>query len=357
MKPSSPQPERLTLYYRQGPSDKVYQAAIEPSGDLFVVTFAYGRRGSTLNTGSKTEQPVAYDEPRRIYDKLVREKTAKGYAPGAEGTPYVNGNSDREPSGYLPQLLNPVEGESVQALLRDNLHVAQPKFDGRRLLLRKEGAAIDGINRKGLPVGLPEPVFQAFRPIPGDCVLDGESVGDTFHAFDLLQLDGADVRKLCYADRLTALMNLLAGVQQRTIRFCETAYSAEQKSRMLAALRAAGAEGIVFKRLDAPYIAGRPNSGGPQLKCKFYASLSAVVARLNAQRSVEIRLLGKDGWVTAGNVTIPPNHRVPQVGRVVEVRYLYAFPESGIVYQPVYLGERADIEPHECVRSQLKYKE
>ena len=40
----------VTLYYREGSSDKVYQAAIVPAGELFVVNFAYGRRGSTLTT-------------------------------------------------------------------------------------------------------------------------------------------------------------------------------------------------------------------------------------------------------------------------------------------------------------------
>jgi bifunctional non-homologous end joining protein LigD len=41
---------------------------------------------------------------------------------------------------------------------------------------------------------------------------------------------------------------------------------------------------------------------------------------------------------------------------VVEVRYLYAFKESNALYQPVYLGPRKDVEVHECVLSQLKYK-
>jgi bifunctional non-homologous end joining protein LigD len=39
-------PDRVTLYYRAGTSDKVYQAAIEPAGPQFVVNFAYGRRGA-----------------------------------------------------------------------------------------------------------------------------------------------------------------------------------------------------------------------------------------------------------------------------------------------------------------------
>src|ERR1039457_3532182 len=83
-----PQAETITLYYREGSSDKVYQASIEPVGELFVVNFAYGRRGSTLSSGTKNSSPVDYDMAKRTYDKLVREKMAKGYTPGPDGTPY-----------------------------------------------------------------------------------------------------------------------------------------------------------------------------------------------------------------------------------------------------------------------------
>lgn len=100
------QADNISLYYREGSSDKIYQCAVEPAGDgRFAVTFAYGRRGTTLSTGSKTSEPVGYDAAKRIFDKLVREKMAKGYTPGADGTPYVGGNGDKQPSGYLPQLL------------------------------------------------------------------------------------------------------------------------------------------------------------------------------------------------------------------------------------------------------------
>jgi len=40
----------------------------------------------------------------------------------------------------------------------------------------------------------------------------------------------------------------------------------------------------------------------------------------------------------------------------VECRYLYAFKESGCIYQPVYLGTRDDIPAEECTTSQLKFK-
>src|ERR1043165_4146528 len=99
------QTERITLYYREGSSDKVYQASIEPKGELFVVNFAFGRRGSTLSTGTKTSSPVDYETAKAIYDKLVREKTAKGYTPGEDGTPYQHTDNEQRSTGILPQLL------------------------------------------------------------------------------------------------------------------------------------------------------------------------------------------------------------------------------------------------------------
>jgi bifunctional non-homologous end joining protein LigD len=140
------------------------------------------------------------------------------------------------------------------------------------------------------------------------------------------------------------------------IEFVETATDPANKERLFQRLRFQRKEGIVFKRLSAPYTPGRPNSGGNQLKHKFYATCSAVVSQINDKRSVELRLLNCKGWLPIGNVTIPPNFQVPGVGQVVEVRYLYAFKESNALFQPVYLGPRKDIEQHECVISQLKHK-
>lgn len=80
------------------------------------------------------------------------------------------------------------------------------------------------------------------------------------------------------------------------------------------------------------------------------------VAKVNAQRSVRLRLLNHEGWQAIGNVSIPANHKVPKVGAVVEVRYLYGY-RDGSLYQPVYLGERSDVRQEECVVSQLKFKQ
>ena len=79
--------EQTTLYFKDGKSDKVYRAAIEPKGDGYVVNFSYGRRGGNMTIGTKTKSPVSLDDAKAIYDKLIDEKTAKGYTSEERGTP------------------------------------------------------------------------------------------------------------------------------------------------------------------------------------------------------------------------------------------------------------------------------
>ena len=353
---SPPQAESVTLYYREGSSDKVYQCSIEPDGDLFAVNFAYGRRGSTMNTGTKTSSPVDYETAKKTYDKLVREKTAKGYTPGEDGTTYQQTGNEGRATEIRPQLLNPIEEGEVHRLIKDPAWCMQEKKDGRRTLLQKQGDAIQGINRKGLLIGLASPIVVQAAKFSTDVIIDGEGVGDVLYAFDLLQVGDDSLTARPYKERLALLAELLDVPSISHIELVTTAYAPAEKAILFNRLKRDRREGAVLKRLDAPYTPGRPNSGGTQLKHKFCATLSAVVAKVNLQRSVEVRLLNGDGWVPAGNVTIPPNHQVPKVGAVVEVRYLYAIQGSGSLYQPVYLGVRKDVATHECVVSQLKFK-
>ncbi len=114
---SPPITQRITLYYREGSSDKVYQASIEPQGDLFLVTFAFGRRGTTLTTGTKTPELVDIDTATRIFEKLVNEKKAKGYTEGPEGTPYQHTAKEERVTGFLPQLLNPINESQLDRFI------------------------------------------------------------------------------------------------------------------------------------------------------------------------------------------------------------------------------------------------
>jgi len=346
--------EQITLYYREGASDKVYQAAITEKDGGFIVSFAYGRRGSTLQTGTKTTTPVKYEAAKAIYDKLVREKTSKGYTPGEDGTLYQHTSKEQQDSGIRCQLLNAID--NIEPLIAAPEYWMQEKHDGRRMLIEKVVDTINGINRQGLKVALPKTLLDDAKACPLMYIIDGEAVGDIMHVFDVLMIDGDDTRKLPYLERHLRLMNLLASFQHPNIRLVETSCTPEEKQQMFDSLRTRNAEGVVFKKINAPYTAGRPASGGSALKYKFHETASFIVSKVNAKRSVSLELLNGTGAKPAGNVTIPPNHDVPAVGAIVEVRYLYAFPESGHIYQPVYLGQRDDIPREECTVDQLKYK-
>jgi bifunctional non-homologous end joining protein LigD len=348
--------ESITLYYREGSSDKVYQVSVESAGDLFVVNFSYGRRGTTLNTGSKTSCPVEYDQAKRIYDKLVREKKAKGYTEGPSGAPYQHTDKAGRFTGILPQLLNPVDEPEVNRLADDPAWCFQPKFDGRRLLIQKTGREVTGINRKGLIVSIPECLTLAALLVPGDYLMDGEAVGLVYYAFDLLEINGGGRRLLPMRVRFEQLLRCIPANAHPYLVPAQTAWTGAEKHTLLQSLRRSNQEGVVAKEINASYEPGRPNSGGVALKHKFYATLSAVVTALNAKRSVEVRLVGNNGWQSAGNVTVPPSHLLPKVGTVIDIRYLYAFRESGALYQPVYLGPRSDVDPSECRVAQLKFK-
>ena len=345
----------LTLYYRNGASDKVYNAQIEEKDGGYIVTFSYGRRGSTLTSGTKTTSPVDFDAAVKVFDKLVAGKKAKGYTEGAAGAPYLHTDKAGQVSGLNPQLLNTIDDREVARIINDANWLMQEKFDGRRLMLRKIGETVEGINKLGLVIAVAQPIAEAALALGGDFLLDGEAVGDHFHAFDALSAAGKDLCEQPYAERYRTLAELIGGGQPDRIHCAGSWVEPAEKANQLAAFRAKNAEGVVFKRLDAPYTPGRPNSGGTQLKFKFVATCSALVLKVNAQRSVAVGLLDGEDVLPVGNVTVPANAPIPAQGDIVEVRYLYAH-QGGSLYQPVFLGVRDDIGTHECVVAQLKYK-
>ena len=343
----------ITLYFKEGSSDKIYQACILPKDNGYAVNFAYGRRGSTLQTGSKTNGPVSFEAAKVIYDKLVREKTAKGYTVGESGTPYQN--TDKADTGIRCQLLNSAEEDQMPELLENFTHWMQQKMDGVRCLIRKEGECIRGINHRGLTVSLPSSVISDCQKAKHNFLLDGEMVGDTFHAFDLLQLDYVDLRGKGFGDRYLWLLGLLTDFVHPSIKQVTVEMLPSGKYEAFHRLRLEEREGVVFKDSKSPYKSGRPASSGSQLKYKFVETASFIVDKINTKRSIGLSLVDDGESINVGNVTIPANHSIPALGSIVEVRYLYAF-KGGSVYQPVYLGVRNDLTPEECTLDQLKYK-
>jgi predicted DNA-binding WGR domain protein len=114
------QTERAELYFRQGSSDKVYHLRLENADDKWSVEAQWGRRGSALQSDVKANG-VPYEEAKRVYDRILREKTSKGYqiaqattngeAPISVGLP-----ASKEQSGHVPELLTPIEEPEAQML-------------------------------------------------------------------------------------------------------------------------------------------------------------------------------------------------------------------------------------------------
>jgi len=348
--------KQADLYYKDAGSDKEYHVQLEQKDDLFVVNFQYGRRGSTLTAGTKTPSAIPLEKADKIYDKLVAEKTGKGYTSGAAGTPYVGTPKAERVTGMVPQLLNPIDEAEVEKYLKDSAWGAQEKKDGKHVMCRNAGGKVTAANRKGLEIGIPEPVVKTLKADFVDMELDGEMIGETYHVFDLLEMHGMSYRDSRYQVRYSAMVVEFQKLDG-AVKLVTLATNEDEKRTLYSRLRAENKEGIVFKRLDAPYRPGRPESGGSMLKCKFYATASCIVSEgsRDGKRSVALELLDGNEVTPVGNVTVPPNQPIPKPGDIVEVRYLYAY-KGGSLYQPVLLGVRDDIDRADCKVGQLKFK-
>jgi bifunctional non-homologous end joining protein LigD len=357
---------QASLFYKGGGSDKVYHAWLRRSDEdeaKFVVDFAFGRRGSTLNTGAKTINPVPETKAETIFDALVRSKLEKGYQYlGTTAPEYSNTVTTLEAkqTGIFPQLLNPIDdSKEYDEFVNSDEWWAQEKKDGKRLIIKRDGDEVFGINKRGLTCGVPDTITNVMRQFIGSIIVDGESIGETLYVFDLLEYHGIDIRPQSYDKRYSILKFIIHKLQEqgsdKGIILVPVFKKKTDKVGAIQQFVLDHKEGVVFKQWSAPYTAGRPASGGTQRKYKFYATASVVVSMVNSQRSVGIVVFRDEQAIGLGNVSIPVDDKVPDVGQIIEVRYLYAY-KDGALAQPVYLGPRDDVAESECVESQLKYK-
>ena len=349
-----------SLFFSDGASDKVYHAQIVgDDAEGYMVHFQYGRRGSALQSGSKTTTPVPLSKAQQVYDKLVKEKMSKGYSTGIDGTPFAGTENAGRVSGISLQLLNPATRDEAQALIQDSTWGLQQKMDGERRAVLI-GDEVVGVNRKGLTVALPQPIADALHQcLPKGTVIDGEQIGDRLYVFDMLRHDGQDLAHWAYGERHNAMLRAIPGAMSASdpLRAVGLYRTQQEKAAAFDRFERDGAEGVVFKRMDTPHTPGRPDSGGDQRKMKFVETATVKVIGMNdGVRSARMGLYGMgDSLIEVGNVTIPPNAPIPAVGDLIEVRYLYAY-KGGSLYQPVYDRLRNDLEDSAAALKQLKYK-
>lgn len=135
---------QITLHFVGGASRKAYEVDLCEVGDgRYVVNFRYGRIGAALRDGTKTAAPVSRADAERTFEKLVLEKTSKGYVDvtaGAPAAPRPTAEAPRAPTGsaalharrqaVLVQLQAAVKSEGARPLGRlvwrvGELHVAE----------------------------------------------------------------------------------------------------------------------------------------------------------------------------------------------------------------------------------------
>jgi bifunctional non-homologous end joining protein LigD len=351
---------QTSLYFSEGCSDKEYHAEIVEVAGGNVVNFRYGRRGSSLTAGTKTSVPVDFAQAKKIFDKLVKEKTGKGYTADVSGAAYQGTENSGLKSDFIPQLLNPISKNEAMRLIADSKWAAQEKMDGERRAAHAENVKVIGMNRKGLIVPLPQVIADELQSIvanSGSIRVDGEIIGDTLYVFDLHIYKGEHIHSLPWLERMHLAKYALSGCKQ--IKSVPVAVTTEEKRALWDKVKGAHGEGVVFKLIKSIVKEGRPNSGGDWLKFKFTESASCWVMEVNSgKRSVKIGLQDdyrKPQMIPVGNVTIPPNYDVPAAGDIVEVEYLYAY-KGGSLYQPVYRGKRSDVYIEACIIGQLKFK-
>jgi bifunctional non-homologous end joining protein LigD len=347
------------LYFKAGSSDKVYHATIENSDGGYVVNFKYGRRGSALKSGTKTNSPVSLEKATDIFEKLIKEKTGKGYqnVPNANSQEiHVAENPPDTPVESKCFLLNPIEEEEAAIYIVDKNWIMQEKLDGVRFLLEKKNSKVNSYNRRGLFTNIPTNIWNSVSEAK-NFLIDGELIGEKMYAFDLLEYEDFNLRNEPLSKRLDVLKKLIDEIGwKENIDYVNVFETTEEKRDAYQKFLSENREGVVFKKTNAKYYVGRPASGGDYIKCKFYSTCSAIVTNINNKRSVSLGLYKGNKLVNAGNVTISSNFKIPEIGNVVEVKYLYAIKQSGSLYQPIYLGVRNDVVTEECTQKQLKFK-
>lgn len=350
------QNEKTSLYQTKGSTDKEYHCHLEQVPAGWVVYGRNGRRGGNLTHQAKTDAPLPYDEAKKIFDALVKSKVKGGYSPDDAGVPYQGTELAQDFTGVLPQLLNPVSEERAAELLRDDDWVMQEKDDGhRRMVSVKSPIEMVGSKRNGFPVPMPLGVVMDLASLPAATVLDGEAMGLRLSVFDILELGGRNLHNVGFEQRhavLTEALKSTANVSVSPV-YKGTAAKTEAFNR----IKEARGEGVVFRRKDAPYTVGRPSSGGDVVKFVFYATSTFMVDKVaKGKRSVHLVVFdAKGNKVDMGKVTIPANYDIPDVGALVDVRYLYAHP-NGKLHISTYRGVRDDLDVSACSQAQLKYK-
>jgi bifunctional non-homologous end joining protein LigD len=206
--------------------------------------------------------------------------------------------NSKEPAAEMPDFIEPELCKLVERPPSGDEWAHEAKLDGYRMQLRVAGHEATLKTRKGLDwTGKFQPIADRAAKLP-DCIIDGEvaaldangapdfsalqaalsegNVDDlVLFAFDLLHLADTDLRKQPLRERKALLKKLLESQRLRStslIRYVDH-FEAPASAVLESACRM-NLEGIISKRLDAPYRSGR---SGDWTKAKCRAGHEVVI--------------------------------------------------------------------------------
>ena len=230
-------------------------------------------------------------------------------------SPRLTAALSKAPKEALPTFISPELAQAASSPPRTAGWLHELKLDGYRIQVRKEGPRVRLLTRTGLDwTHRMRPIAQTIKEIPAkSAILDGEvvvlnengatSFADlqaafqegankplTYFAFDLLHLNGHNLRGLPLIDRKAVLAQIVKDVEGAVHFSQHLETDGEVIFRKACELHA---EGIVSKRAASPYHSGR---GGDWLKLKCVHEQEFVVGGFtelaNKSHGVGALLLG-----------------------------------------------------------------
>lgn len=354
----------------------------DAGGGVFEVRVHIGPQGGPLRLSQTSDnRRVSLTQSIEIFDGLCADKIALGYRLGdgsqtgsqaglqaglQEVELPATGRLSSAP--IMPQMPNPVNDDSqLESLIEDPQWLMQEKIDGqRRLIFVGEGMAL-AYNENGVDVILPAKTFAALAQKPAGLLLDGELVGEHYYVFDAVADAQGKLTSGPLADRLEFMDSLdlfpVARLSTQSpvgdVMRVVTAASRQEKRQLLADVKQAGGEGVVFKRRDSLYMPGRQGEAGKWLAYNLYETAVVIVfGRPMQGRTVRIAVWRDSSGMDmedVGRITIPPNILLPESGDCVEVRYPDADP-CGALRQPQFVRLRRDVRAANTWDS-LKFRE
>ncbi|HZL13270.1 MAG TPA: non-homologous end-joining DNA ligase, partial [Verrucomicrobiae bacterium] len=195
------------------------------------------------------------------------------------------------------KFIEPMKARLADAPPESGDWIYEIKFDGFRALAFKHENKIDLLSRNEKDFGekFPEVAAAIAEVKAKDAILDGEIVALDekgvssfqllqafelgqkrpplfFYAFDLLQLNGKDLRRLPLTERKLELEKLLKN-SSGTVRF--SAALGDDGKKLLKQAEKLGLEGLIGKRKDSIYEAGRRS--GAWIKLKLHREQEFVI--------------------------------------------------------------------------------